>query len=115
MIANNFHNTDVWMLLAIAFLLLVLAFCSVAEMGLSRMTRPKAASLVDKGHRSAKVLVKLVSEPERWINPLLLTVFICQIVQSTLTAIVFDDLLGTWGVVFGVFINVLVFFVFAEA
>ncbi len=103
------------MLVAIFLMLVLLAFCSVAEMGLSRMTKPKAASLVDKGNRSARVLVKLVSEPERWINPLLLTVFICQIVQSTLTAIVFDDLFGAWGVVMGVFINVLVFFVFAEA
>jgi CBS domain containing-hemolysin-like protein len=114
-IANSFSSTDVWLLAAIGLMLIMLAFCSVAEMGLSRMTKPKAASLVDKGNRSAKVLVKLVSEPERWINPLLLTVFICQIVQSTLTAIVFDHLFGTWGVVMGVFINVLVFFVFAEA
>ena len=115
MIANNFSNADVWMLVAIGILLVTLAFCSAAEMGLSRMTRPKAASLVDKGHRSAKVLVKLVSEPERWINPLLLTVFTCQILQSTLTAIVFDDLFGRWGVALGVVINVVVFFVFAEA
>lgn len=115
MIATEFSSTDVWLLIAIGLILVLLAFCSVAEMGLSRMTKPKAAALVDKGNRSAKVLVKLVSEPERWINPLLLTVFICQIVQSTLTAIVFDHLFGTWGVVMGVFLNVLVFFVFAEA
>ena len=115
MIANEFSTTDLWMVVAIFFLLVVLAFCSTAEMGLSRMTKPKADSLLGQGHRSAKVLAKLVSEPERWINPLLLTVFICQIVQSTLTAVVFDDLFGTWGVVAGVFINVLVFFVFAEA
>lgn len=115
MIATEFSSTDVWLLIAIGLILVLLAFCSVAEMGLSRMTKPKAAALVDKGNRSAKVLVRLVSEPERWINPLLLTVFICQIVQSTLTAIVFDHLFGTWGVVMGVFLNVLVFFVFAEA
>ncbi len=116
MIANEFSTADVWRLVAIGVLLVVLAFCSAAEMGLSRMTKPKAASLVDKGHRSARVLVKLVSEPERWINPLLLTVFTCTIVQSTLTAIVFDNLWpGTWGLVVGVFINVIVFFVFAEA
>lgn len=115
MIAIEFSTTDLWMVVAIFFLLIVLAFCSAAEMGLSRMTKPKADALLDQGHRSAKVLAKLVSDPERWINPLLLTVFICQIVQSTLTAVVFDDLFGTWGVVAGVFINVLVFFVFAEA
>ena len=38
-----FNNVDLLMLLAIFFLLLVLIFTSVAEMGLSRITRPKAA------------------------------------------------------------------------
>ena len=113
--AVAFSSTHVWMLVAIFLMLIVLAFCSTAEMGLSRMTKPKADSLLDQGHKSAKVLAKLVAEPERWINPLLLTVFICQIVQSTLTAVVLDDIFGTWGVVAGVFVNVLVFFVFAEA
>ena len=115
MIALVFSTTDLWMVVAIFFMLVVLAFCSTAEMGLSRMTKPKADALVDQGQRSAKVLARLVSEPERWVNPLLLTVFICQIVQSTLTAVVFDDLFGTWGVVAGVVLNVLVFFIFAEA
>jgi putative hemolysin len=114
-IAIVFSTTDLWMVVAIFLILTVLAFCSAAEMGLSRMTKPKADALVDQGQRSAKVLARLVSDPERWVNPLLLTVFICQIVQSTLTAVVFDDLFGTWGVVAGVVINVLVFFIFAEA
>ncbi len=115
MIATELSTADLWMVVAILILLIMLGFCSVAEMGLSRMTKPKAAALADKGHRSAKVLSKLVAEPERWINPLLLTVFICQIVQSTLTAVVLDNLFGTWGVIVGVFVNVLVFFVLAEA
>ena len=38
-----FNNVDLLMLVAIFFLLLVLIFTSVAEMGLSRITRPKAA------------------------------------------------------------------------
>lgn len=115
MIAARFSTTDMWMVVTILVLLVILAFCSTAEMGLSRMTKPRADSLVDHGKKSAKVLARLVSEPERWINPLLLTVFICQIAQSTLTAVLFDDLFGPWGVVVGVFINVLIFFVFAEA
>jgi len=114
-IAVQVSTSDFWMLVAIFVLLIMLGFFSVAEMGLSRMTKPKAASLADKGHRSAKVLSKLVAEPERWINPLLLTVFICQIVQSTLTAVVLDNLFGTWGVVVGVFVNIMIFFVLAEA
>jgi len=49
------------------------------------------------------------------VNPLLLTVNICQIVQATLTGIVADNLFGTAGVVVGVVLNVVVFFVLAEA
>ena len=84
MIATELSTTDIWMIVAIFALLIVLSFCSAAEMGLSRMTKPKADSLADQGNKSAKALSRLVSEPERWINPLLLTVFVCQIVQSTL-------------------------------
>ena len=95
------------MLVAIFVLLLVLdRSCSVAEMGLSRMTKPKAASLADKGEKSAKALSRLVSDPERWVNPLLLTVNICQTVQATLTGIVADSLFGPAGVVVGVVLNV---------
>ncbi|MEO5725143.1 MAG: hemolysin family protein [Ilumatobacteraceae bacterium] len=115
MIATNFDNIDVLMLAVIFLLLIVLIFMSVAEMGLSRMTKPKAASLADKGHRSAKALIRLVADPERWVNPLLLTVNICQTVQATLTGIVAGRLFGTAGVIIGVFLNVLVFFVLAEA
>ena len=115
MIANEFSSTDGWLLVAIGLLLVLLAFCSVAEMGLSRMTKPKAAALGEKGNRSAKVLVRLVSEPERWINPLLFTVFISTIAQSTLMAIVFDNLFGAWGVAVAVVISALVVFVLVEA
>ncbi|MCU1502987.1 MAG: hypothetical protein JWM12_2341 [Ilumatobacteraceae bacterium] len=115
MFAANFSNIDALMLVVIFLLLIVLIFLSVAEMGLSRMTKPKAASLADKGQKSGKALVKLVSDPERWVNPLLLTVNICQTVQATLTGIVSARLFGTAGVVVGVALNVLVFFVLAEA
>ena len=56
MIAASFSNIDLLMLVVIFFLLVVLIFMSVAEMGLSRMTKPKAASLIDKGYKSGKAL-----------------------------------------------------------
>ena len=115
MIAAEFSSTDAWIAITIVVLLIILAVCSLAEMGLSRMTKPKADALADQGRKSAKILSRLVSEPERWINPLLLTVFMCQIVQSTLTAVLFDSLFGAWGVFVGVLINIVVFFVLAEA
>jgi CBS domain containing-hemolysin-like protein len=110
-----FNNVDLLMLVTIVVLLVILIFTSVAEMGLSRITKTKAAALADKGFKSGKALKRLVGEPERWVNPLLLTVNICQTVQATLTGIVSARLWGTYGVVVGVVLNVMVFFVLAEA
>ena len=115
MIATQFTSLDLLMLVTILVLLVVLIFTSVAEMGLSRMSKPRAASLADKGLKSGKALKKLVDEPERWVNPLLLTINICQTVQATLTGIVAGRLFGPPGVVIGVVLNVVVFFVLAEA
>ncbi len=115
MIAAGFNTVDLLMVIATFFLLIMLIFLSVAEMSLSRMTRPRASSLADKGLKSGKALKRLVDEPERWVNPLLLTVNICQIVQATLTTIVAGRLFGAAGVAVGVVLNVVVFFVLAEA
>jgi CBS domain containing-hemolysin-like protein len=108
-------GADLGMLLVIFVLLFVLIFFSAAEMGLSRMSRHKAQSLAYDGNRSGKSLLWLIEEPERWVNPLLLTVNICQTVQATLTGIVAGRLFGAAGVAIGVMLNVLVFFVLAEA
>ena len=115
LIAGEFTNLDLLMVIVIVLMLIVLIFAAVAEMSLSRMTKPRASSLADKGMKSGKALKRLVEHPERWVNPLLLTVNICQTVQTTLTALVAGRLFGTIGVIVGVVLNVLVFFVLAEA
>ena len=115
MSAVTVTSVDVLMLVAIFILLVALVFLAVAEMGLSRMSKPRATSLADQGTKSGRSLKRLVDEPERWVNAVLLTVNTFQTVQSSLTAIVFGRMFGGWGVVVGVVLNVLVFFVLAEA
>jgi CBS domain containing-hemolysin-like protein len=88
---------------------------SIAEMGLSRVSKPKAQALADSGARGGAALLALVTHPERWVNPLLLSVNVCQTVQATLTGVVAGRLFGPAGVAIGVVLNVVVFFVFAEA
>ncbi len=105
-----------WSMLFVIFLLLiVLIFMAVAEMSLSRMSAHRAASLAAGGSRAGPSLRRLVDEPEHWINPLLLTVNICQTVQATLTGLVAGRIFGPWGVLVGVVLNIIVFFVLAEA
>ena len=115
MIAAGVTSADVAMLGVIFVLLIVLVVLAIAEMGLSKMTKPKAAAAVKDGKRSGPALLSLVERPEAWINPLLLTVNICQTVQATLTGVVAGRLFGGWGVAIGVSLNVIVFFVLAEA
>jgi len=103
------------MLVAILVLLVVLIFLAAAEMGLSKMTKPKAAAMADQGLKSGKALSRLVEDPARWVNPILLTVNVCQTVQATLTGVVAGRLFGAAGVVIGIGVNVVVFYVLAEA
>ncbi len=115
MIAATPTAIDWWMLIAIGFLLLLLIFFAIAEMGLSRVSKPKAQALADSGAKGGAALLALVTNPERWVNPLLLSVNVCQTIQATLTGVVAGRVFGPVGVAIGVVLNVVVFFVFAEA
>ncbi|MEN9792452.1 MAG: hypothetical protein RL330_530, partial [Actinomycetota bacterium] len=115
MIAATPQAVDWWMVATIGLLLVFLIFMSLAEMGLSRVSKPKAQALSDAGVRGSGPLLGLVSHPERWVNPLLLAVNVCQTVQATLTGVVASRLFGAGGVAVGVALNVIVFFVLAEA
>ena len=115
MFAQTPTAIDYWMLAGIGLILVILIFLSLAEMSLSQMTKPRAAALAEKGAKSGKALVRLAAEPTLWVNPLLLTVNICQTVQATIMGIVSGRLFGPAGVAIGVVINVLLFFVLAEA
>lgn len=106
---------DVWMFVVIGLLLVALTFLALAEMSLSRMTLQRAEALRDEGRRQGERLVRLTTDPTKWVNPLLLTVNILQTVQATLTGIVSGRLFGAPGVAVGVVLNVVVFFVLAEA
>lgn len=115
MIASAPTSIDWLMLATILVLLVFLIFLSVAEMGLSRVSKPKAQALADSGAKGGPALLALVTHPERWVNPLLLTINVSQTVQATLTGVVAGRLFGPTGVLVGVVLNVVVFFVFAEA
>lgn len=115
MFAANPTAGDIAMIITILVLLVLLIFMSVAEMGLSRISKPKASAIAERGAKGGPALLRLVSDPAHWVNPLLLSVNICQTVQATLTGVVAGRLFGAPGVIIGVVLNVLVFYVLAEA
>ena len=115
-LAGEFTTADVGALIAIGVLLLGLAYLAVAETALNRVSKVRAQAMVEEHpSRATQALLQLVSRPERFINPLLVMVTILQTAQAFLTTILADSLFGAVGVVVAFALNVVVFFVLAEA
>ncbi len=109
-------GTDIALLVAILAILAVLVVLAVAETGLNRISRVKAQAMADSNEsKAADALAHLVEHPERFINPLLVTVTALQTAQAFLTTILADSLFGAWGVIGAFVLNVIVFFVLAES
>ena len=113
---SGFGTPELLMTVGIVVSLFLLAFLAIAETALNRISRVKAAAIADStGTKSAKALQRLVTNPERFINPLLVTVTVLQMGQSFLVTLLAARLFGATGLVVGFVLNVIVFFVITEA
>jgi CBS domain containing-hemolysin-like protein len=109
-------GSDIGMLIAIVAILVVLAFFAIAETSLNRISRVKAQAIAESQRtKASQSLLRLVTHPERFINPLLVTVTVLQMGQAFLTTLLADSLFGATGVAVGFVLNVIVFFVITEA
>ena len=68
--------------------------CSRWPMSLTRMTRVKALALEDEGRRNAALLVKLETDPPRYLNSVYLAVMIVQNGSAILVAILAESEFG---------------------
>jgi putative hemolysin len=112
---SGFHAEDAILIFVIALLLAGSGVLAMAETSLVRMNRIKAKSLVDEKKRGARQLARLVENPAKFLNPILLVVLICQLVSATLVGIVAEHLFGALGVLLGIVFEIVVIFVFFEA
>jgi putative hemolysin len=110
-------GSDILILVSIVVLVLLLIVLAIAETGLNRISKVKAQAIDENTKsKSSRALLDLVHQPERFINPLLVTVTALQTVQVTLTTILFVNLLGgAVGAVVGAVVNTVVIFVLAES
>jgi putative hemolysin len=107
--------TDAVLVAVVVVLLFGSGILALAETSLVRTSRVKARALEEQRRRGAKPLVRLVQHPERFLNPVLLMVLVCQLVSATLIGILADHWFGGWGVLVATVFEVLVIFVFFEA
>jgi len=109
-------SVEFGMLLAIIVMLFFIGYLAIAETALNRISRVKAQAIADaQKTKASAALLRLVTHPERFITPLLVTVTVLQMGQAFLTTLLADRLFGAKGVAVGFVLNVVVFFVVAEA
>jgi putative hemolysin len=104
-------------LAAVAVIVLLFFFAivlAVAETAFLRMSRVKALALDEQGHKHAGVLARMLERPERTVNAVTLLALAAQLITSYLLGILFGEA-GAWLVALSIVLNVVVFFVFAEA
>ncbi|MHB8827073.1 MAG: hemolysin family protein [Acidimicrobiales bacterium] len=115
MIGALWSHGDSYLALVVLVLLSLSAFFALAETSLVRMSRSRARGLRDEGRRGAEALVRLTDAPEKFLNPLLLLVLICQLVSATLVGVLAGHLFGAAGVLIATVLEVVIIFVIFEA
>lgn len=115
MIAATWTGGDDALVTSVFVLLVLSGFFALAETSLVRMNKSRARSLREEGRRGARALVTLAEAPERFLNPLLLLVLICQLVSATMVGVLAGHLFGAAGVFVATVAEVVVIFVIFEA
>jgi CBS domain containing-hemolysin-like protein len=114
-IAAVWRAGDTYLAVAVAILLMLSGFFAMSETSLTRMSKSRSRSLRDQGRHGAKALVSLTEAPEKFLNPLLLLVLICQLVSATMVGVLAGRLFGAAGVFVATAGEVIVIFVAFEA
>jgi len=103
-----------WWLLALV-LVLFGSVLAAAEASLTRTSRVHALALEEEGRRNAETLVKIESDPPRYLNAVYLTVMFVQNGSAILVAFLAERAFGSTWVTLASFAFTLLYFVFVEA
>ncbi len=109
---NELSTASLFIILAI--LILLSGFFSGSETALMTLNRYRVKSLADKGHKGAKLAIKLLRRPDRLLGLILLGNNIVNIVAATIATVIALRLYGETGIVVAPFALAFVILVFAE-
>jgi CBS domain containing-hemolysin-like protein len=112
---NRLSTADLWTLVVVLVLTAVAAFLAAAETGLTRMSRARAIHLAEEQRRGAAQLLRLVEQPARFLNLVLLLVLVVQVFATALFTSVLSRLVGGGlGVAIAATVMTILTFIFAE-
>jgi CBS domain containing-hemolysin-like protein len=89
-------GTDIWLVVVAALLMLVAAVLSMADAALSRVSRSTVEELVKEGRRGADRVQTVIADPAATLNVLLLLRTLCELLATTLVAVVAQRDLEVW-------------------
>jgi magnesium and cobalt exporter, CNNM family len=108
------NGGDLATIVGIFVLLVVAGFLAAAEVGVTRMTRIKALTLNEEGRKGSVSLLRIVENPARYLNVVLLIILVCHVVATTLATQLAISHGGTAGEIIATVALTIVIFVFAE-
>ncbi|MFN8027248.1 MAG: hemolysin family protein [Acidimicrobiia bacterium] len=106
-------GADWGLLAAVVVLFLVSAVLAMSETAFTKMSRIRAIQMEEEGKRGASRLVRMLEEPARTLNAVLLVVLVSQFTAATLVGVLVEQL-GPLAVLAGTVAEVVLFFVVAE-
>ena len=87
---------------------------AAAETAFTRMSRIRALSLEEEGRKGAHRLAIMLERPERTLNVLLLLILVCQMTSASLLGILLEGAFGSAGIVIGLVLQIVLYFVIGE-
>ncbi len=87
---------------------------AAAETAFTRMSRIRALALEEEGRKGAHRLAVMLERPERTLNVLLLLVLVSQMTSASLLGILLESSLGGAGVLIGLALQIVLYFVIGE-
>jgi len=101
-------------LATVVLLFLASVWLALAETAFIRMNRVRALALAEEGRKGAAKLERMLQRPEATVNGILLLVLVSQLSSAYLLGILLDRQLGAIGVVIGLVVQLILFFVVGE-
>ncbi|MDA8374063.1 MAG: hemolysin family protein [Actinomycetota bacterium] len=113
--ATRWGMSETVISIVVVLLIAFSGFMALAETSLTRISRVKAQALVEQKRRGARLLAKLIEHPSAFLNAILLSTLVSQLVAATLVGVIAERLFGALGVTVAIVFEVLVIFIAAEA
>jgi putative hemolysin len=104
-----------WLWVLAAVFVVLGSLLALAEASLTRMTRVRALTLQEEGRRNASLLVRMETDPPRYLNSVYLAVMLVQNGSAIMVAILAQRTFGGLGVTVASLVFTLLYFVVVEA